>query len=168
MLIKPSQRLVLIAESLQSIQEARTRLIRVGLGRVIGYSLADETEWRHEAIDLAHISIQRCAYVSEILKSGPSVQLVDVRSRAEWLTGCLPGAIFVPLLDLDSGARFIDPSRPSLAYCRTGYCATTAASILRRNGCADLGILIDGIDGWLALGLQLEIPASGELSKRPV
>ena len=61
------------------------------------------------------------------------MQLIDVRSRAEWLKGHLPGATSLPLLDLDPKKRVIDPSKPSLIYCHEGYRATTAASILLRG-----------------------------------
>ncbi len=157
-LIKPTQKLALVAEHVQGVEEAHTRLIRVGLGRVIGYSLADETRWREEGIDLASISTHRCANVRQTLEHDPSVQLVDVRRRAEWLKGHLPGAISLPLLELDPKTRIIDPSRPSLIYCHEGYRATTAASILLRESTGDVGILFDGVEGWLALGLPLEMP----------
>jgi len=157
-LIKPSQRLALVAENVQGAEEAHTRLIRVGLGHVIGYSLADEAEWRKEGIDLASISTQRRASVRQTLEHDPSLQLVDVRSRAEWLKGHLPGAVSMPLLDLDPKERIIDPSKPSLVYCHEGFRATTAASILLRESVGDVGILIDGVEGWLELGWPLEMP----------
>ena len=86
--------------------------------------------------------------------------LRDPERHAEWLKGHLPGAIFVPLLDLDSGIRSIDPSKRSLVYCREGYRATTATSILLRQSSGDFGILIDGFDGWSALGLPLQVPST--------
>jgi len=101
-LITPAQKLALVAENVEGVQEAHTRLFRVGLSHVIGYSLADETQWRKEGIDLASISTHRCANVRQTLEHDSTVQLVDVRSRAEWLKGHLPGAISLPLLDLDS------------------------------------------------------------------
>jgi len=159
-LIKPEQTLVLVAESLQCAQEAHIRLNRVGLERVIGYVLSDEIESNKHDIDLDSISVHRCATVCRMLQDRPSFQLIDVRSRAEWLKGRLPGAISVPLLDLEAAAQSIDQSKPGLVYCNEGYRATTAASFLLRNGSAHLGILIDGIEGWSALGLPLELPES--------
>lgn len=158
MLLKPTQKLALVAENEQSVQEARLRLARVGLERVIGYSLADETCWREDKLELSTIATLRCEGVRRTLERDPSVQLVDVRSRAEWLKGHLPGAISVPLLDLESRIQLIDPSKSSLVYCREGFRATTAASILLRESSAEIGILIDGIEGWSALGLPLEVP----------
>ena len=158
MLLKPARKLALVAENEQSAEEARLRLARVGLERVIGYSLADETCWHEEKIEQATIATLRCESVRQTLERNPLVQLVDVRSRAEWLKGHLPGAISVPLLDLESTVQLIDPSKSSLVYCRQGFRATTAASILLRETSADIGILIDGVEGWSALGLPLEVP----------
>jgi rhodanese-related sulfurtransferase len=157
-LLKPNQKLLLVAKNEQSAEEARLRLARVGLDHVIGYSLADETGWRDEKIELATIATARCESIRQTLESDPTVQLVDVRSRAEWLKGHLPGAISLPLLDLESRAQLIDPSKSSLVYCREGFRATTAASILLRESSAEIAILIDGVEGWSALGLPLEVP----------
>jgi rhodanese-related sulfurtransferase len=158
MIINPTQRLLLIAEDAKRAEEARNRLVRVGLGHVVGYSLADENQWRKEGLELASISIERCEEIRPTLQSDSSVQLVDVRSRAEWLKGHLPRAVSLPLLDLDPKKTIVDPSKPSLVYCHEGYRATTAASILLRESAGDVGILFDGVEGWLALGLPLEMP----------
>jgi rhodanese-related sulfurtransferase len=37
-------------------------------------------------------------------------------------------------------------------YCHEGFRATTAASILLRASVGDFDILIDGVEGWSALG----------------
>jgi rhodanese-related sulfurtransferase len=66
----------------------------------------------------------------------------------------------MPLLDLDPKERVLDPSKHSLGYCHEGFRATTAASILFRESVGDIGILIDGVEGWSALGLPLELPLS--------
>lgn len=155
-----AQKLVLVAEDVKGAREAYNRLIRVGLGTVIGYALANENEWRKEGLELASIPVERCEQIQRALESDSSLQLVDVRSRAEWLKGHLPGAISLPLLDLDPREPVIDPSKPSLVYCHEGFRATTAASILHRASAAQVGILIDGVEGWSALGLPLERPGA--------
>jgi hydroxyacylglutathione hydrolase len=158
MLLNPKQKLALIAENEHDAVEAALRLARVGLKRVVGYSLADEAQWKKEGIALTTIAILRCDTVRQTLERDPPMQLVDVRSRAEWLKGHLPGAISMPLHEIESEAARIDPSKSSLVYCREGFRATTAASILLRESSADIGILIDGIEGWSALGLPLDVP----------
>ena len=157
-LIRPAQPIVLLAANSTDAEEAQIRLARVGVKGASQYALADEERWRREGVSVASIGVHRCRNFHRILQTDPSIQVVDVRSRSEWLKGHLPGAISIPLLDLDSKGRFIDLSGPSLVYCHEGYRATTAASILLREGARDIGILIDGIEGWLASGLPLETP----------
>jgi len=166
MLLKPDQDLVIVAEDEQHAREAQIRLTRVGLERVLAYSLADENRWREQRISLGSIATERCASVCDTRQRGCSVQLIDVRSRAEWLQGHLPGAISIPLLDLNSRMQLIDPAKSSLVYCHEGYCATTAASILLQKSCANIGILIDGIEGWSACGLPLEVPHTTTPTRR--
>jgi rhodanese-related sulfurtransferase len=67
MLLKPDEKLVIIAENEKSAEEAHIRLARVGFERVIGYSLADETQWRNEGVQLATISIRHTEDVQPAL-----------------------------------------------------------------------------------------------------
>ena len=116
-LITPRKRIVLVGETVPDVQEAYIRLTRVGLGLVIGYVVADETSWRKEGLELASISDQQFANVHEALQEDPSVQLVDVRSRAEWLKGHLPGAI-------SRCSNLIPECRPSICPNRVLFIAT--------------------------------------------
>lgn len=158
MLIPAAQTLILVADDVGAVHEAHARLIRVGLEHVIGYSLSNETQWRNDGMDVASICVCRSPAVRLMLLTDPTIQLVDVRSQAEWLRGHLPGAISLPLLDFDLRARRIDRSRHSLLYCHEGFRATTAASILLRESDGNVDILIDGVEGWLSSGLRLETP----------
>ena len=160
LLIAPTQELLLVAEGVTAAEEARSRLARVGLKHVLGFALADEKHWQNHGLTLASLAIYWSKDVCRDLREGRPLQLIDVRSSAEWLTGHLPGATSVPLLELHSEAASIDFSRPSLVYCREGYRASTAASMLLRDHASDIGILIDGIEGWQACGLPLETPFS--------
>jgi rhodanese-related sulfurtransferase len=125
---------------------------------VLGFVLADERHWQNHGLTLASLPIYGAKDVCRELREGRPLQLIDVRSSAEWLQGHLPRATSMPLLELHSEAASIDFSGPSLVYCREGYRASTAASMLLRDYATDIGILIDGIEGWQAHGLPLETP----------
>jgi rhodanese-related sulfurtransferase len=154
-LIEPTQELLLVAESMTAAEEAASRLARVGLKHVRGFVLADKKNWQNHGLTLASLPIHWSQDICRHLREGRPLQLIDVRSSAEWLKGHLPGATSVPLLELYSEAASIDFSRPSLVYCHEGYRASTAASMLLRDHASDVGILIDGIEGWQASGLPL-------------
>jgi rhodanese-related sulfurtransferase len=151
-LIKPTQRILLIAEDASHALEAHHRLARVGLRDVIGYGLADKNQWRRQGIALTNLPIWRCDDVRLALQQGRPFQLVDVRSSAEWLQGHLPGAISMPLLELDPEASPIDFSKPNLFYCREGYRAMTAASMVLRRKPAEIVVLFAPLEGCTPSG----------------
>ncbi len=156
LLIEPAQSLLLIAEDAACAQEARNRLARVGFKDVVGFALADNESWQQHGFQLASLSVHWCKDVCADLQGTSPVQLIDVRSSAEWLKGHLPGALSLPLLDLNAKAASIDFSKPSLVYCHEGYRAATAVSVFLRGVACDVGILIDGTQGWRDCGLALE------------
>ncbi len=64
------------------------------------------------------------------------ITLIDVRPSAEFEAGHLPGAISVPLSDLEGSLAGLSPKRPVAAYCRGRLCVMSreAVRILRRHG----------------------------------
>jgi rhodanese-related sulfurtransferase len=101
-------------------------------------------------------------------QKGRTHQIIDVRSSAEWLKGHLPGAISIPLLELNSEAPPIDFSKPSLVYCRERYRATTAASVLLRRNARDVGIMIECIGRPQTLGVTPGTSSDGLQVSSPV
>jgi rhodanese-related sulfurtransferase len=150
LLIPPGQKLLLVAEDVTSAHEAQSRLSRVRLFQVAGYALADKAQWEQYPLRLSSFSIRWWRDVCERVEAGEPLQLVDVRSRAEWLQGHLPGAISLPLLTISSAASSIDFSKPSLLYCQQGYRAATAASLLMRESIANVGVLMGSEGAWQA------------------
>ncbi|MGI9051437.1 MAG: MBL fold metallo-hydrolase [Ilumatobacteraceae bacterium] len=80
---------------------------------------------------------------------------LDVRQRAEWETGHLPGASHVELGALGSAAR---PDAPLTVMCGHGERAMSAASLLAARGHDDVTVLVGGPAEWSqATGRSLEI-----------
>jgi len=140
----------------------------VGLEHIAGFTLADEKQWRHHGIRLATLPIFEFKDASRNQQKGRTHQIIDVRSSAEWLKGHLPGAISIPLLELNSEAPPIDFSKPSLVYCREGYRATTAASVLLRRNARDVGIMIECIGRPQTLGVTPGTSSDGLQVSSPV
>ncbi|HEX3472244.1 MAG TPA: rhodanese-like domain-containing protein [Silvibacterium sp.] len=157
-LIGAAQRILLVAENANCAQEAHSRLARVGLENVVGYTLADKQQWQQHGLELISLPIYQCEDLCSALRANPAAQLIDVRSWAEWLQGHLPGAISMPLLELNGQALSIDLSRPILVCCQDVYRATIAASILLRDHAGDIGILTGGVQEWQACSIPLETP----------
>ena len=78
-----------------------------------------------------------------------AVQLVDVRTAAEFAAGHIPGAmnIDVKSAGFDSECEKLDKTRDVAVYCRSGVRSKTAAGKLARKGFTVYN-LKNGITGW--------------------
>lgn len=93
------------------------------------------------------------------LKSG-DVTILDVRPEDEFALAHVPGAINVPLKELEARAAEIDPAKDIIAYCRGAYCVYSyeAVAKLRAKGFR-IRRLEDGLPEWKAAGLPVESAA---------
>lgn len=60
--------------------------------------------------------------------------LVDVRTASEFAGGHLNGAINIPVQEIDTRWKELDPAVPVVVYCAAGVRAARAKSILEKNG----------------------------------
>lgn len=85
------------------------------------------------------------------------VTVLDVRPADEFAAGHLPGALNIPLSELERRLSLLDPSIQVVAYCRSSYCLLSfeAVSILRARG-FDARRLEEGLPEWKAACLPVE------------
>jgi len=88
-----------------------------------------------------------------------TVALVDVRPKHEFDLGHLPGAINIPLNELEKRLSRFPKAQEIVAYCRGPYCVLSfeAVALLRTKGYR-AHRLIDGFPEWKAAGFEVEIP----------
>ncbi|KFL27556.1 ArsR family transcriptional regulator [Devosia limi DSM 17137] len=81
------------------------------------------------------------------------VTVLDVRPADEFALGHVPGALNVPLAELDACLTTLDPEKDIVAYCRGAYCVMSfeAVSRLRAQGFRARR-LEDGMPQWAAAG----------------
>jgi rhodanese-related sulfurtransferase len=85
------------------------------------------------------------------------VTLLDVRPAEEYQAGHIPGALSVPLAELDRRLSELPRRREVVAYCRGPYCvmAIEAVTRLRARGYRALR-LEAGVPDWRARGYPVE------------
>ena len=74
---------------------------------------------------------------------------------SELEAGTIPGAVTIPLAELVPRLDELDPDAPTVVYCAGGYRSSTAASVLRAAGFADVSDVLGGWSGWLSAGLPV-------------
>jgi len=86
------------------------------------------------------------------------VVILDVRPRAEFVAGHIPGALSVPLGELDDVLGRLRKRAPIVAYCRGPYCvlAPQAVERLRARG-FKARRLADGMPEWRLAGLPVAV-----------
>jgi ArsR family transcriptional regulator len=85
------------------------------------------------------------------------VTVLDVRPEDEFSVGHLPGALNIPLSELERRLGELPPDREVIAYCRGPYCVLSfeAVTVLRKLGFV-VRRLEDGYPEWKAAGLPVE------------
>ena len=85
------------------------------------------------------------------------VTVLDVRPQDEFALGHLPGAINVPLAELERRLSALDPGQEIVAYCRGPYCVLSFEAVARlRTRGFKVRRLEDGYPEWRAAGLPVE------------
>ncbi len=84
------------------------------------------------------------------------VTVIDVRPPEEYAAGHLPGAINMPLSELDQRVDELDPEREVVAYCRGPHCvlAFDAVALLRERGLV-ASRMEGGLPEWRLRGLPV-------------
>jgi ArsR family transcriptional regulator len=90
------------------------------------------------------------------------VTVLDVRPADEFAQGHLPGALNIPLSELEASLARLDPRQEVVAYCRGAYCVLSyeAVALLRRRGFRARR-LTEGLPEWRAAGLPVASGAKG-------
>jgi rhodanese-related sulfurtransferase/DNA-binding transcriptional ArsR family regulator len=85
------------------------------------------------------------------------VTVLDLRPEDEFALGHLPGAINIPLRELEKRLADLDPEQEIVAYCRGPYCVLSyeAVAVLRARG-FKVRRLEDGLPEWRAAGLPVD------------
>jgi len=84
------------------------------------------------------------------LTADNSVQIVDVRSAAEWRRSHIPGAVSVPIHALKDrlAALQLDAQKPIIAICLSAHRSIPAVRLLRAQGFENAVQLKGGMLAW--------------------
>jgi rhodanese-related sulfurtransferase len=88
------------------------------------------------------------AQLAEKLKGPQPPLLIDVREPDEYEFCRIPSARLLPLGEIQSWARELDPQAEIVLQCHTGMRSAHAASYLARLGFTRVYNLEGGIDAW--------------------
>ncbi|HLZ39990.1 MAG TPA: rhodanese-like domain-containing protein [Candidatus Sulfotelmatobacter sp.] len=138
---------VLIAATDAQVDEARTRLARVGIEALDGYLAGGVAAWKQAGLPVATIAQITVADLKAKLPSG-SLQVLDVRREPEWDVAHIEDAIWWPLDNFRVSPPEIDHDAPLAVHCKSGYRSMVASSLLQRAGFRHVINVVGGFDAW--------------------
>jgi len=111
----------------------------------------------------AEFEVPDVATAKRVFDSGKAL-FVDVRSPGIYDAGHIPGAVSLPLGDLEDRLEAVladvPRQRPIITYCSGRLCqdSHTAAELLMERGFENVLVFIDGFPGWTENGYPVATP----------
>jgi len=141
----------------EAVETAVRDLAMIGLDQVTGYLDCDETleAWRAAGRPLGTTPQITVAQLRKRL-GGDAVTVLDVRGRAEWEAGHLPGVLNIPLGLLPDRLDELPARGLIVLHCETASRSAIAASLLEARGRGDVANLEGGFTAWRQAGLPVE------------
>lgn len=127
----------------------------VGLTNFGGYLAGGMKAWDNKGLPLERLPQLS---VGQLAEKQDRFQLLDVRSPSELKSGRIDGAKHKFVADLRHGVEDdlgLDPSKPVAVYCGSGYRASIAASLMKRDGFQDVHNVPGSMQAWKQAGFPV-------------
>ena len=145
------------------VDAAMRDLAMIGLDRVGGVFGSDAlVTLRSSGRALETVAQITPAEATAMIARGEAI-VVDVRGRAEWDAGHLPGVGNIPVGYLAQHLSELPTDRPLIVHCQSGARSAIAASVLQSYGLTNVIDLVGGFAGWQQAGLPVEQGDAGKV-----
>jgi hydroxyacylglutathione hydrolase len=153
--------IIIVAADGEQVDEAVTRLARVGHESVRGYLRGGVAAWSEAGFEVACVPQVTVADLRRMLDEQPELQVLDVRRAAEYAAGHAPRAASSPLGPrLFEEAARLDRARPLAVICAGGYRSSAATSLLQPLGFRHVYNVAGGTGAWVSAGYPVEKPSA--------
>ena len=144
-LIKDVEQPILLVVEEDAIEEAITRLSRVGFDNLLGYLEGGLEEWKAAQKEVASLeSISADHFAAQVLEDGRKI--FDVRKSGEWDAEHLLGAENATLGELNNYLAEFPKEDKFYIHCAGGYRSVIASSILKSRGIHNMINVKGGFD----------------------
>lgn len=159
-LISLQSPIIIVADTEAEVEQAQTRLARVGIESAAGYLRGGMDAWRETGLEVAVVPQITVTQLKDLMTSLTDFQVLDVRRPPEYTSGHVPGAIAEPLSNLKERVAVLElePARLTAVICAGGYRSSAASSILQQHGFAKVLNVTGGTSAWIDAGYEIEIP----------
>jgi len=143
--------------------EAAELLSAVGLP-VRGFLEGGMTAWRLDGRPIERIELIDPEELARRVDGPEAPVVLDVRNDSEYAAEHIPDSLHIPYGDIAARVDELPRDRQIAAICRGGKRSGLAASILQREGFADVIHVGKGVGAWRAAGNPVESGAPAPVS----
>ncbi|WP_224491040.1 MBL fold metallo-hydrolase [Robertkochia flava] len=131
-----AQPILLVVEE-EKVEEAVTRLSRVGFDKTLGYLKGGFNAWKLAAKEYDTVDSVPASNFREVMEDNP-IPVIDVRRKSEYLSERVVNAENAPLDFLNEHLKEMPEGQNFFVHCAGGYRSMIAASILKSRGIHNL------------------------------
>lgn len=137
------------------LPQITTSLTRIGYDNLYGYLQGTIANWYQAAKPLESLDTITPKDLQAVRENNDWFVL-DVRSKDEFETGHVPGAINAYFGTLEDNLELVPMDKELAVYCTAGVRSSMACSILLRNGYTRIHNMLGGFPSWQASGYPTE------------
>lgn len=135
-----NQKIIVITEEGKE-EEVATRLSRVGYDHSLGYLKGGVAAWIAEGKEVVETQEITAQEFVDGLSNGSIAYPVDVRKDGEFATSHIEGITHMPLDEVHTNSKELDPAKTYHVHCAGGYRSLIYASIARSQGVNMVNVL---------------------------
>jgi glyoxylase-like metal-dependent hydrolase (beta-lactamase superfamily II)/rhodanese-related sulfurtransferase len=155
----PGVDVIVVAASDGDERDAAELLAAVGM-RVRGFLEGGMTAWRMDGRPVRRIELIDPEELFARTEAPEPPLVLDVRNDSEYAAEHIPGSLHIPYGDLAARIGEVPRERPIAAICRGGKRSGLAASILQREGFAEVIHVGKGVGAWREGGRPIDSGAA--------
>lgn len=147
------QPIILIHNNINDAEKAIDGLHLIGLDDIAGLAVSDREFFEHYPGRLNSFPMLKGV---DLLKQKAQLEIIDVRTDAEWNGGHIPGAKHFEVNGLNPFPKTLAKNKTIAFVCGTGYRAGIAASLAQKAGIDNVCNIKGGMQAWNQAELPLE------------
>ena len=133
------------------------QLIRIGFDRVHGFLAGGIEAWKSAGLPVEITNTLKLDDLRQAQDLPAPPLVIDVRQRSKYTQGHIPGALNIELGELQEHLGGLPRELPVVTVCAAGMRATTAGSILQRDGRDNVQVVDEaGTPAWIERGYPSE------------
>jgi len=147
------QPLVLLSADASHHDDMIRQLIRIGFDRIQGFLSGGIDVWTSAGLPVETTNRMDLDSLKQSQNLPAAPLIIDVRQRSEFTGGHIPGALNIELGELQEHLDGLPRDLSVVTVCAAGMRATTAVSILQRDGRDNVQVVDEaGVPAWIERG----------------